>query len=43
MMTGGGDEAADDQVRAIAIILNSVLYTGVGLLIWLFLLRRRAG
>jgi hypothetical protein len=42
IMTGGGDEAADDQIRAVSILLNAAFYTALGLLLWLTVLRRRS-
>jgi hypothetical protein len=38
LMTGGSDQAADDQTRAIAILLNGIMYSAIGLI---ELLRKR--
>ena len=40
--TGGGDNAADDQMRATSILLNAVLYALIGLGVWFVFLRRRS-
>jgi len=40
LATGGGDNAADDQMRATSILLNGVLYAIIGLAVWLVFLRK---
>jgi hypothetical protein len=41
MMTGGGDRAADDQVIAVAILLNGALYAALCAIVWLVVAKRR--
>jgi hypothetical protein len=42
MMTGGGDRAADDQVIAVAVLLNGALYALLCAIGWTIFARRRS-
>jgi hypothetical protein len=42
LMTGGGDQVADDQTRAMSILLNGLLYSVIGLAVSFLFLRRRS-
>jgi len=41
MMTGGGDQAADDQIIAISVLLNGALYALVCAIVWTLVAKRR--
>jgi hypothetical protein len=42
MVTGGGDSPGDDQIRALSIFVNGILYAVVSLAIWALFFRKTA-